>query len=72
MAGTKSGGIKAAETNKKKYGKSFYADIGARGGKLGTTGGFASTMVGKDGMTGKERASAAGTIGGRKSRRYKR
>ena len=32
MAGTKEGGLKAAATNKKKYGKNFYAQLGARGG----------------------------------------
>ena len=42
MPGTINGGKKAAETNKKKYGKDFYARIGANGGKKGTTGGFAA------------------------------
>lgn len=40
MAGTILGGKRAAETNKKKYGKEFYARIGAKGGKNGHTGGF--------------------------------
>lgn len=41
MAGTVIGGYKASQTNKKKYGKNFYREIGAEGGKNGHTGGFA-------------------------------
>jgi len=63
MAGTREGGKRAAETNKRLYGKDFYAKIGAKGGKLGTTGGFASS---------RELAQRAGAIGGRKSRRGKK
>lgn len=33
MAGTKAGGLKAAATNKAKYGEGFYARIGRMGGK---------------------------------------
>lgn len=66
MAGTKEGGKKAAATNIKKYGEDFYKKIGARGGKLGTTGGFAA------GDAGRERARIYGEIGGRKSRRTAR
>ena len=33
MAGTKAGGKKAAETNKKLHGANFYAEIGRKGGK---------------------------------------
>lgn len=69
MAGTKDGGRKAAELNKKKYGEDFYIKIGSLGGKLGKTGGFASQKVGADGLTGVQRASVAGTKGGKKSRR---
>jgi uncharacterized protein len=60
MGGTISGGKKAAETNKIKYGEGFYARIGALGGSKGTTGGFAANP---------ELARIAGAIGGRKSRR---
>lgn len=42
MAGTKAGGLKAAETNKLRHGEGFYAEIGAKGGRNGHTGGFAS------------------------------
>lgn len=69
MSGTKAGGTKAAKQNYSRYGKDFYKRIGAMGGKLGKTGGFASTSVGRDGLTGKERAAAAGRAGGLLSRR---
>ena len=71
MAGTKVGGKRAAVTNTAKYGKDFYARIGAIGGARGHTGGFGSTKPGSDGLTGKERARKVGAIGGRKSRRTK-
>lgn len=60
MSGTKAGGMKAAATNKAKYGEGFYARIGRMGGQNGHTGGFASNP---------ELARIAGAIGGRKSRR---
>lgn len=59
MSGTKLGGLKAAKTNMERYGKGYYANIGAAGGKKGHTGGFAN----------KELARRAGAMGGRKSRR---
>jgi hypothetical protein len=62
MAGTKEGGKKAAAANKAKYGSDFYAKIGAKGGKLGRTGGFAANP---------ELARIAGAKGGRISRRKK-
>ena len=69
MSGTKEGGKRAAETNKKNHGPNFYAEIGRRGGKNGHTGGFASEGIGKDGLTGFQRAQIAGRKGGLKSRR---
>lgn len=69
MAGTKEGGLRARETNLKKYGKDFYGKIGRMGGMNGNTGGFKSPKVGKDGLTGRQRASVVGVIGGKKSRR---
>ena len=63
MAGTKTGGAKAAATNKKKYGGDFYARIGAVGGHNGHTGGF---------FANRELARRAGAVGGRISRRGKR
>lgn len=72
MAGTPDGGKRAYQTNVAKYGNDFYARIGAMGGKLGKSGGFASVKVGKDGLTGRERARRAGATGGRISRRTKK
>lgn len=63
MAGTKAGGRAAAATNKTKYGSDFYAKIGAKGGKLGRTGGF---------FANRDLARAAGQKGGRISRRTKK
>lgn len=60
MAGTKAGGIAAAKTNKQRYGADFYGKIGAKGGKLGRTGGF---------YANRELARIAGAKGGRISRR---
>ena len=71
MAGTTEGGRKAAATNYKLHGADFYAKIGAKGGRNGHTGGFASDVIGKDGLTGRERAKLVGSIGGFRSRRRK-
>ena len=38
MAGTKAGGLKAAATNRAKYGKEFYARIGQKGGRISRRG----------------------------------
>ena len=62
MAGPKAGGQKAANTNKAKYGKDFYAEIGLKGGRNGHTGGFAANP---------ELAKIAGAKGGRISKRGK-
>lgn len=62
MAGTKEGGLKAAQTCKALYGDDFYQKVGAKGGKNGNTGGF---------WANRELASRAGRIGGLKSRRKK-
>lgn len=64
--------MKAAQTNKEKHGADFFARIGARGGRNGHSGGFsADGRVGKDGLTGPERAKIAGAKGGRVSKRGK-
>ncbi|HEY5550028.1 MAG TPA: hypothetical protein VIK37_02415 [Candidatus Saccharimonadales bacterium] len=60
MAGTRLGGAKAAATNKTKYGRDFYARIGAMGGRAGHTGGF---------YANRNLARIAGRKGGLKSRR---
>lgn len=62
MAGTKDGGKRAAITNKERYGKNFYRLIGAKGGKVSTTGGF---------FADRELARKAGAKGGKISRRGK-
>lgn len=69
MSGNRAGGLKAAETNRIKHGKDFYARIGAMGGVKSRLGGFASDKVGEDGLTGPQRARIAGQKGGRKSTR---
>ena len=63
MAGTKAGGMKAAATNKAKFGSDFYAKIGRKGGQNGRTGGFAANPA---------LARIAGAKGGRISRRTKK
>lgn len=60
MAGTKVGGVKAAETNRKIHGKDFYARIGRLGGRNGHTGGFAANPA---------LAKIAGQKGGKASKR---
>lgn len=60
MSGTKAGGLKAAATNREKYGKEFYSQIGRKGGQNGHTGGFAANPA---------LARIAGAKGGRISRR---
>lgn len=60
MSGTKAGGLKAAATNRAKYGKEFYSQIGRKGGQNGHTGGFAANPA---------LARIAGAKGGRISRR---
>ncbi len=62
MAGTKLGGQKAAAKNLAKD-PNFYARIGAKGGRLGKTGGFAANP---------SLARIAGAKGGRISRRTKK
>lgn len=47
-------------------------ETGAIGGHRGHTGGFASNVIGEDGLTGFERAKIAGAKGGRISRRTKK
>lgn len=62
MPGTKAGAAKAVATIRKRFGKDFYAKIGAEGGRKGVTGGFAAN---------RELARIAGAKGGSISRRRK-
>ena len=41
MSGNRAGGLKAAKTNKERYGKDFYKIQGAKGGKVSCEKGFA-------------------------------
>lgn len=59
MSGTKAGGLKAAQKNLAKN-PNFYAEIGAKGGANGNTGGFAAN---------RELARIAGAKGGKISKR---
>lgn len=71
MSGTKAGGEKARNKILKKFGEDWFKLIGRKGGKKSSTGGFASYKVGKDGLTGVERARIAGRKGGQVSKRGK-
>ncbi|MBW4818724.1 general stress protein [Rhodococcus qingshengii] len=62
MSGTKVGGLKARDRNLAKD-PDFYKKIGAIGGRLGTTGGFAAD---------RKLARIAGAKGGRISKRGKK
>lgn len=65
MPGNKEGGKKTAKTNYKRYGKDFYARIGAMGGsaKTNVPKGFAAMDP--------EKRKEAGRKGGQRSRRTK-
>lgn len=60
MAGTRTGGLKAAETNRARHGSDFYKIIAAKGGHASRRGGFAANPI---------LASLAGAKGGRLSKR---
>lgn len=61
MSGTLEGGAKTAATNKTKYGESYYANIGAMGGKAKVPKGFA--------LMDKQKVAEAGRKGGQVSKR---
>jgi hypothetical protein len=76
MSGTPTGWKKAEETIKSKFEneeayKAWRKEIGAIGGSKSRGGGFASDIVGEDGLTGRERAAIAGAKGGSVSRKSK-
>lgn len=72
MPGTRKGGKSASSIIREKYGDNHYKRIGKLGGGKSRGGGFASTQVGKDGLTGSQRAKLAGRIGGQLSKRSKK
>ena len=63
MAGTVAGGKAARDTNYARYGKDFYARIGAIGGRKSGTGGF---------YANRELVRIAGAKGGKISKRTKK
>lgn len=63
MSGSRLGGLKAAETNKQKYGREFYQNIGRKGGKACVPKGFARMDI--------EKIKNAGRRGGKISKRGK-
>lgn len=70
MPNTKEGAKKARQTLIERLGseealKEYYKNIGRMGGRKSRGGGFASNSIGKDGLTGAERARLAGAKGGR-------
>lgn len=69
MSGTRAGGLKTANTVKKLYGEDYFQTIGVAGGKKSRGGGWASNKIGKDSLTGRERAIVMGSKGGKKSKR---
>lgn len=64
MPGTREGGRKAAETNLKRHGKNFYAEIGHKGGSKGAADGAIKGFA-----ANRELARKAGAKGGKISRR---
>lgn len=60
MPGNITGGRKASETNRRRYGEDFYKRIGAIGGRNGHTGGFTNNPA---------LAALAGRKGGRRGKR---
>jgi hypothetical protein len=63
MSGTKAGGLKASQTNKRKYGDNWYERIGSIGGKANVPKGFA--------LMSKAKRIEAGRKGGTISKRGK-
>ena len=74
MSGTSQGYVKTRAKLVDKLGSeeaymAWKRSSASKGGKNGNTGGYASDVVGKDGLTGLERAVIAGRKGGTISRR---
>ena len=77
MSGTKLGAQKGLQTKLEKLGspealKQYFVEIGRKGGWTSSShaeSGFSCPIIGKDGLTGAERARVAGAKGGRVSKR---
>ena len=69
MSGNRAGGLKAAKTNKDRYGDDFFKNIGTLGGKASMGSGFGLMKVGRDGLTGPQRAKKWGAVGGALSKK---
>lgn len=74
MTNTKEGGQKFRSRMIERFGseeayRMYMRELAHKGGKQSNTGGFASELKDKNGLTGAERASVYGRLGGRKSRR---
>lgn len=74
MPGTKEGGKKADHALSARLGgeeaaHAWRVETGRLGGQKSRGGGFASDVVGRDGLTGKQRAQVAGIKGGKTSRK---
>ena len=66
MAGTRAGGLKAWETSKQRYGVDFFRTQGLKSASLKIAHkGYGSKKTGKDGLTGRQRASRDGRKGRR-------
>ncbi len=72
MSGTRTGGVKSAETIKKLYGNNYYINLGKLGGKAQVAKGYATEKVDKNGLTGPQRAKVYGSIAGQLSHRKPR
>lgn len=71
MAQTKEEAVRARNTILARD-PDFYRKMGKKGGSRSTPfGGFGSSKIGEDGLTGLQRARVAGVKGGTKSRRSK-
>lgn len=66
MAGTKAGGLKVVETNKRKYGEGYYQKIGRMGGKAKKSAPFGFQTMDH------ERLRQVSSVGGRNAQKAKR
>lgn len=68
MSGTKEGARKRLEKLRKEHDPEWFKQNASKAGKAGGNGkGYASEKVGKDGLTGRQRAALAGKKGGQLS-----